>query len=96
VAYDPEMGGDTAPLLHAFNGAFGGHVRNDAVCAESYEPNALGQGCRACVTILLYPNDPPGQQGRCTIVDLLHLSEAKTPRCGNPECRCMRKERASC
>lgn len=82
MAHDPEMGGDTTPLLATAQGMFAGHVKHDVVIVDRYEPGQLPWLPRATAIILLYPDCPTS---RCGIVDLLHPSEANTPRC-----RCMK------
>lgn len=77
---------DASLALAAMGGAFAGHVRKDAVVVETLGPGELPHLPRATAIILLDPKCPGS---RCGIVDLLHPSEAGTPRCGNPECRCM-------
>jgi hypothetical protein len=86
MAYDPDMGGDTAPLLAAFNNGFAGHIRAEAEVVERFPPGSRPWLPRATVIFLLYPGEP---ESRCGVPDLLHPSEAKTPRCGNSICRCM-------
>lgn len=81
--------GDPRFALALMNNSFAGHIHKDAVLAESYEPDELAAFHRATVIVLLNPEGPPGQQGRCGVVDLLHAAERDTPRCGNQECRCM-------
>jgi hypothetical protein len=86
MAYDPDMGGDTGPLLAAMGGVFAGHVRRDVVVVETWGPGETPWCPRATIVFLLDP-DAPGS--RCGAVDLLHPSESGSPRCGAPECRCM-------
>lgn len=86
MPYDPDMAGDPSLLLAVAHSMFSGHVRRDTVVVDCYPPGHRPWLPRATAVILLWP-DSPGS--RCGIVDLLHLSEAGTPRCGNSECRCM-------
>jgi hypothetical protein len=86
VSYDPNLDGDPSLLLAVFAGAFAGHVRKDTVVVETIEPGVKPWLPRATAIILLDRNQPGS---RCGIVDLLHPSERGTPRCGDPNCRCM-------
>lgn len=91
MAYDPEMGGDTALVLSLANCMFGGHIRRDAVLVEKYDRRKMPWVGRCNLVMLLYPDC---RTSRCGIVDLLDPREWDKPRCGDPRCRCMDLEAA--
>lgn len=77
---------ETASIAHILPRAmnmFSGHIPSETPIVDFYEPDCLPHITRAIVVFLL-PNG-----GRCSIVDLLHPTETKTPRCGYLACRCM-------
>lgn len=70
-------------IAPAIMDSFSGHIPKDTVIIRKSDPSG---NRRAIVLYHLYPKT---QEGRCGAVDLLHPSERNTPRCNNPDCRCM-------
>lgn len=72
-----------AHILPAVKDMFSGHIPAETPIADFYEPGCQPHITRALAVFLLHNG------GRCSIVDLLHPTERKTPRCGDLACRCM-------